>query len=194
MFSLTYVGGRPDDDDGVVGSSGVRMMCIGRSGQSSSPSRSTVQGRSVGLRPWLNQSLIMNCSQAAMIALPASAATRPWSRVSSRRLTVRGFGSLMVSALSCQVRSIGTLRPNRVPAMPMVGLARSFHDPSGLRWSRKAGSKSGATGPSTTGCREVSKRLPARSLTRIPSRSRMPTHLGSRGQPRRWSTRCARAV
>jgi hypothetical protein len=50
------------------------------------------QGSSVGLFPWLNQSRIMNWSQAAASTLSVVAGAKVW-RVISSRLTRRGFGS-----------------------------------------------------------------------------------------------------
>ena len=59
---------------GRVGSSMVRRMVIGRSAHGSSSASSMTHGLSCGLVPWLNQSWIMNCSQAATRELTPSAA------------------------------------------------------------------------------------------------------------------------
>ena len=185
-----YVGGR-SLSGGDVGSGGVRNTCSGGSGQSSSGSSSRIHGSSVGLVPCLNQSWIMNCSHEAINALPAVAGISS-SRVISRRLTVRGLGSSMRS-VSGQVCSIGTLRPKRVPAIPIVGLARSFQLPSTVRCFSKAGSHSGASTAPTDGWREVSKRLCSRRTLRMPTRSKSPISLGRWSQPSLWSTRVAKA-
>ena len=122
---MTNVGGSSAADAGRVGSSIVRMMRIGSSGQSSSGASCTSQGLSVGLFPWLNQSRIMNCSHAATRALTDVASMR-LSRVIRARLTSRGLGRSLSSRESRTMRVSGMLRPKRVPAAPIRGSSRSL--------------------------------------------------------------------
>jgi hypothetical protein len=107
-----------------VQSSGVRRMRIGLSSHGSSSARGTSQGLSLGLLPWLSQSRSMNCIHEAASRLSDSAGMKVL-RVKSSRLTVRGLGCMSRSE-SGYVRSIGTLRPNRVLALPIRGFPRSL--------------------------------------------------------------------
>jgi hypothetical protein len=119
-----WVGGRPSSSGARVGSSCVRRMRMGFSGHGSSSARDTSQGSSFGLGPWLSQSRSINWIHAAASKLSDSAG---WnlSRVRSSRLMVRGLGRMSHWWSGC-VWSIGTLRPNRVPALPIRGLSRSL--------------------------------------------------------------------
>ena len=101
------------------------MMRMGLSGQSSSSASATSQGLSCGLFPWLNQSRIMNCSQAATSAL-TDVASMSSVRVIRARLTSRGLGRSLSSWESCTIASSGMLRPKRVPAEPIRGSSRSL--------------------------------------------------------------------
>ena len=71
-----------------------------------------------------NQSCTMNWIHAAAITLRIVAG---WNvvRVNSSRLTRRGLG-VMRLAVSGNVSLSGTLRPNRMPALPMRGQVRSL--------------------------------------------------------------------
>ena len=178
------VGGR-SESGGAVGSSGVRSTVNGGCGQSSSAASGRIHGLSLGLVPCRNQSWIMNCSQAAISALPAVAGMIS-SRVISRRLTSRGFGS-SIRSLSGQVSDSATLRPNRVPAMPISGWSRSFQLPSGCRSVRNRSSNGGGCTGFTDGSREVSTRFSSRRVFRMPISSTSPSGLGSSYQGCCWS-------
>jgi len=67
----------------------------------------------------------MNWSQAAAIVFTDVAG---WNvvRVSSRRLTVRGFGVRIWLSSGRPACSSATLRPNRDPAIPIRGWSRSL--------------------------------------------------------------------
>lgn len=183
---LAKVGGSSLGSDGRVGSGRVRMTCNGLAGHGSSGSSGTSQGLSCGLGPWLNQSRIMNCSHDAARALAAVAGLNS-SRVIRARLTRRGLGSNISNAGSGKVSSIGTLRPNREPALPIAGWSRSLWVPSAVR-NRRVSSVSGSTsGTPTAGWLPVSYRFFLRSTSRTPMRTRIPTGVGSRSQPTRWS-------
>src|SRR5579862_8730564 len=123
------VGGKLDSASVRVESAAVRRMVRGRSGHGSSSFNGSCQGLSFWLLPWLNQPRIMNCSQAAASRLRVVAGTNVW-RDRSSRLTVLGLGLRMAGSGSGYVSRIGTFRPKRVRALPMVGLDRSLYVPS----------------------------------------------------------------
>lgn len=89
--------------------------------------------------PWLNQSRVSNCSQAAAITLSVVAGIICGPRASSVRLTTRGLGVMTRLPSSGSVNVKGTLRPNRVPAIPMAGADRSLWAPSGVWATRYRG-------------------------------------------------------
>src|SRR5215213_2804163 len=102
----------------------------------------------------------MNCSHAAASRLSVVAGWNSW-RVRSSRLTVRGFGLSRAHSFSGYVNSMGTLRPKRVPALPIVGFSRSLKVPSTVRevrWRLPSG------GGRSADPLEVSYRLLSRSL------------------------------
>ena len=113
-----YAGGRVES--ATLGrSAGVRGTRIGRSCQLS-PASTGMSWVCVHT-PFLcmNQSWTWNWIHAAPNTLRMFAG---WNvvRVSSSRLTVRGFG-VRRFAVSGNVSLSGTLRPNRVPALPIRG-------------------------------------------------------------------------
>ncbi len=186
VSTLTRVCG-PVDPGGRVGSSIVRRMVIGLSGQVSSSSRSITQGFSLGLEPWLNQSWIMNWSQAAISEFPPGTSDSSL-RVISFRLTSRAVGFPSTSSFSAgAILSSGMLRPNRVPAMPIPGSSRLFQLPSACRWVRCVGSGGGGCGSLTEGSERVSTRLRWRSLVRTPTSTPRASGVGSLSQPTLWS-------
>ena len=79
-----------------VGSGRVRWIVIGSCGQSSPVSSGSSHGPSAWGFPWLNQSCTSNWIQAAASTFSVVAGWNV-SRVSSRRLTRRGFGSSIAS-------------------------------------------------------------------------------------------------
>src|SRR5437660_4018998 len=123
----------------------------------------------------------MNCSHAAVRAFADVAG---WNAclVISARLTSRGFGSIRVVADS-YLRSMGTLRPNREPAIPIDGSVRSLYVPSIVRVSRSAGSDGPTGGRLTAGSCSGSYRLRSRRTTRTPKITRRPSGGGRRSQP-----------
>ena len=112
-----------------AGRAGCAARVIGSVGQSSPGGRGTVEER-VASVPWLNQSRVSNCSHAAASTLSVGAGIISGPRASSRVLTSRGLGVRTRSGSSGSVSASGTLRPNRVFAMPMAGADRSLYDPS----------------------------------------------------------------
>jgi len=66
-------------------------------------------------------------------------------RASSAVLTRRGLGVISRSPRSGSVNRGGTLRPNRVWAMPIAGDDRSLYDPSTVRAMSARGSGSGSS-------------------------------------------------
>jgi len=163
-----------------IGFSRLRQSSVGSSGISTS--------REVSPSPWLNQSRIMNCSHAAASVLMLSAG-RNVVRVNSRRLTTRGLGSRSCSRVTGSTLSSGMLRPNRAPAMPIVGWSRSLWEPSVLRATRCSGVRGAATGPPTMGTTvDGSCRFFFRRVVRRPARTDRPAASGSLSQPTRWST------
>ena len=100
---------------------------------------------------------------------------------------VRGFGSSMRS-VSGQVWSIGTLRPKRVPAIPIVGLARSFQLPSTVRWVSNRVATRAPRPHRRTAAARCRSRFCSRSTLRMPTRSKRPISLGRWAQPTEWST------
>ena len=169
-----------------MGSSGVRITWSGGSGQSSPGASGITHGSSVGLVPCLTQSWSMNCSHDAISALPVVAGMIPLSRVISRRLISRGLGS-RIRARSGQVASIGTLRPNLVPAIPISPCTRSFQLPSGVRSVANRSSNGGGCTASTAGSREVSTRFSWRRVFRMPIRFTRPSGSGRSYHGRWWS-------
>ena len=163
---------------------------MGLLGQGSSARSGIWMGLSVGLLPWLNQSRIMNCSQLATRALAPVAG---WNLVLviSVRLTSRGFGVRSAGSASGKVFSRGTLRPNRDPAMPIVGCSRSLYVPSAVRVWRNRPSYCSTGGVSTAGRWVVSKRFFLRSTSRTPMRTTMPRGVGSLSHPNLWSAAVA---
>src|SRR6185436_661050 len=109
-----------------------------------------------------NQSCTWNWIHAAAMTLRIFAG---WNvvRVRSSRLTRRGFGVIRL-ATSGKVSLNGTLRPKRVPALPMRGQRRSLLMPSLVRTF--TGSPLGAAVCSSAGS-SVSCRFFARSSLRI---------------------------
>src|SRR3954454_11948735 len=105
-------------------------------------------------------------------------------RVSSSRLTARGFGR---STFTGAVSAGGTFRPNSAPAAPMSGRVRSFPVPSGVRVKGRspAGNGLGAHGNVTPA---GSNRLSRRSRIRRPINVTSAAGLGSRLHPMRRST------
>ena len=79
--------------------------------------------------PWPNQSWFWNWIQQAASTFSEVAGLN-WSRSSSRFATSRGFGSIRCGIGSGSVTSVGALRPNRVPALPMSGSVGSWNEPS----------------------------------------------------------------
>ena len=139
----------------AVGSGRVRITRIGRSGHGSSSVSGTSHGFSRGPFPWLNQSLIMNCSHVATSALTEVAGMSS-SRVSKARLTSRGLGCISRGSGSGSTCASGTFRPNRDPAMPMRGWLRSLWLPSRRRSLRSSGVAGGTGGRFTAGSALVS--------------------------------------
>ncbi len=178
---------------GRVGSGGVRMMVIGRCGQVSSAASGTTQGSAFGPVPWLNQSRIMNCSHAATSEFTVVAGTNS-VRVSSARLISRGLGVSTPASSGRTAADSGTFRPNRVPAMPIRGFARSLYEPSVVRLMRCRSVGGSIGGGFTAGRLVVSCRFFSRSRVRRPSRVVSPSAVGSRSQPIRWSTYSATAA
>ena len=107
------------------GSRRVRGSASSGSGHGSPSGRGT-RIRWSGSVPWLNQSLVWNCSQAAAITFSVVAGIISGPRASNRVLTRRGFGVSSRSPCSGMATLSGTLRPNRVLAMPIAGEARSL--------------------------------------------------------------------
>ncbi len=105
-------------------SAGVEGTRIGSASQSS-PAGSGTSIIRFGSLLWLNQSRIWNCSQAAASTLSVEAGLNVVRR-SSSLLTVRGFGSNRAGGTSARPSSSGTLRPKRVPAIPIDGNDRSL--------------------------------------------------------------------
>ena len=128
----------------------------------------------------------MNWSQAPASRLSVVAGLNS-SRVISVWLTMRGFGERISGIGSGNVMSIGALRPNRVPALPIAGFSRSLKVPSGERDVRYRLSGAGAVCGSV-GAVDVSCRLWRRRSLRRPTRTARPTHGGSRCHPRRSSS------
>ena len=176
MFTLRWVGGRVESG-GVVGSGGTRMTTTGGVGQSSPATSGSTHGSSLGLVPWLTQSWTMNCSHAVISALPARAGLKV-SRVISLRLISRGFGTI-IRSWSGQVALSGTLRPNRVPAIPISGASTSFQLPSAVRAVRYDSWYGGGDTGSTDGRREVSTRFSRLSVSLMPMSSARPSAFGS---------------
>jgi hypothetical protein len=106
------------------GSAGVTGTRIGRSCHGS-PSPTGMSWVCVDT-PFLcmNQSWTWNWIQAAATTLRIVAGWKVL-RVSSSRLTTRGFGFIKF-ATSGNASASATLRPNRVPALPMRGQVRSL--------------------------------------------------------------------
>ena len=128
---------------GVGGDEGRRRRRSPRSGRGASagsPSAVAATGRrrrarssrgsSCSFSPWLNQSCTSNWIHAAASRLSVVAGMNSF-RVSSSRLTVRGFGSS--GFFSFTVCSSGTLRPKRLPRLPINGSSRLLKVPSSVR-------------------------------------------------------------
>ena len=113
----------------------------------SSGASGTCHGES-GAWPWLNQSCTSNWSHAPASRFSVVAGMNSL-RVSSSRLTTRGFGSRIAGSASGNVRASGTLRPKRAPTAPMRGLETSFQVPS----TERACAKRGGISPSGSGDR-----------------------------------------
>jgi hypothetical protein len=109
----------------AFGSRPVRGSRIGSSGQVSPAGRGTVKGR-CGSEAWLNQSRVWNCSQAPAMTFRLVAGIMSGPRASSAVLTRRGFGVISRGSRTGSVCRGGTLRPKRVPAMPIAGDDRSL--------------------------------------------------------------------
>ena len=116
VTSLTVVIG-PSAPAGRVGSSLIRGIRIGFSGQGSPGGSGMSTRREVSPSPWVNQSWIMNCSHDAARVFTLVAG-RNGSRVSSRRLTSRGLGSI-----SCVAGHRQHLVQRDVAAEPRAGPA-----------------------------------------------------------------------
>ena len=107
---------------------------------------------------WTNQSCTWNWIHAAARTLRIVAG---WNvvRVRSSRLTRRGFGFIRL-AVSGNVSLSGTLRPNRVPELPMRGHFKSLYIPSLVRaftGSPVAGAVEFSSGGSSVSCRFFSR-------------------------------------
>jgi hypothetical protein len=189
VTSLIDVTG-PSASAGRDGSFLIRGMRIGSSCQSSPGGSGMSTSRDVSPSPWVNQSWIMNCSQAAARVLTLVAG-RKGDRVSSRRLTSRGLGSISSSEVTGRTWSSGMLRPKRAPAMPMVGWSRSLCEPSTLRLTMCCRVRGGAVGPFTIGTTvDGSCRFFCRRMLRTPIRTARPHGSFSLSQPRLSSTAC----
>ncbi len=117
-LSLRKVGGRPSSLAGRVGSGIVRGTTMGGAGHGSPSASSMCQGRSMVPCPWLAQSLIMNCSQAATRVLTDSAGTnvRRVSRAAApftSRIPARAQRAAVRASISAPLPGghAGALRP-----------------------------------------------------------------------------------
>ena len=108
---------------GRVGSGIVRMICIGGSGHGSSAAQVDDPGVLLRALPWLNQSWIMNCSQAAASEFTPSAAMNS-CRVISRRLTSRGLGVASTSASASPAGWSRAARCGRTSSRPCPSSGR----------------------------------------------------------------------
>ena len=124
---MTKVGG---PSESALGSRRVRWISIGCCGHGSSAASSIFQGFSCSFWPWLNQSCTSNWIHAPASRLSVVAGMNSL-RVNSSRLTVRGFGSS--GFFSFAVYSSGTLRPKRLPRLPISGSSRLLKVPSSVR-------------------------------------------------------------
>ena len=124
---MTKVGG---PSGSALGSRRVRAISIGCWGHGSSSASGTFHGFSASFLPWLNQSCTSNWIHAPARRLSVVAGMNSF-RVSSSRLTVRGFGS--IGSFSRTVYSSGTLRPNRLLRLPISGSSRLLKVPSSVR-------------------------------------------------------------
>ena len=162
MFSLIYAGGIFELGT-LGGSAGVFGTRIGRSCQLS-PSSTGMSWVWLHV-PFLctNQSCTMNWIQAAAMTLRIVAG---WKvvRVRSSRLTRRGLGSIRF-AVSGNASFNGTLRPKRMPALPMRGQEMSLYVPSLVRTLGTA--PAGGEVAVSSGGSSVSARFCSRSSSRI---------------------------
>ena len=109
---------------GACGSRAVRGSRIGSVGQVSPGGRGTANVR-CGSVPWLNQSRVWNCSHAPAITLSVVAGIIGPAGQQRRADQPRVRRHQPVAPLGLGVAP-GTLRPNRVPAMPIAGHDRSL--------------------------------------------------------------------
>ena len=104
----------------------VRWICIGCSGHGSSSASWISQGSSGSFLPWLNQSCTSNWIQApaSRLSVVAGLELVAGEQLAADQARVRL--EQLVRRLAERVASSGTLRPKRLPRLPISGSSRSL--------------------------------------------------------------------